>query len=256
VASSKEVQQLSIGHEEAPSTETDVEESEEKESILWANQHADEEFLLLLGDGHDLISADGVLQYRISNLHQYLYQTQNPEELLRAITYRVLMQETVSRTLEEALSENLEVLAKRVNQRISEELTGKNIGIEPVLFSFSALHPPVKVAKDYQEVISAQIDRDTKVLRAEGYRLQALPRVEKEALIAKNQAKEYWASKRAGAVGESFQFEALRQSVRQNTELYLFRKRQESLERNLKGRSLVIIDHRLEQAGAEVWIQE
>ena len=256
VASSKEVQQLSIGHEEAPSTEADVEESEETESILWANQHADEEFLLLLGDGHDLISADGVLQYRISNLHQYLYQTQNPEALLRSITYRVLMQETVSRTLEEALSENLQVLARRVNQRISEELAGKNIGIEPVLFSFSALHPPVKVAKDYQEVISAQIDRDTKVLRAEGYRLQAIPRAEKEALIAKNQAREYWAVKRAGAVGESFQFESLRQSVRQNTGLYLFRKRQESLERNLKGRSLVIIDHRLEQSGAEIWIQK
>ena len=253
-ANTKEIQQLSIGHEE--SEPLDGEEAEEKESILWANQHADEEFLLLLGDGHDLISADGVLQYKITDLHQYLYQTQNPEELLRSITYRVLMQETVSRTLEEALSENLQVLANRVNQRILEELQGKNIGIEPVLFSFSALHPPVAVAKEYQEVISAQIDKDTKVLRAEGYRLQMIPRAEKEALISENQAREFWAKKRAGAVGEAFQFEALRQTVRQNTELYLFRKRQEALEKNLKGCDLVIIDHRLEPAGAEIWIQK
>ena len=254
VANTQEVQQLSIGHEEEPPMIGA--EEEEKESILWANQHADEEFLLLLGDGHDVISADGVLQYKITDLHQYLYQTQNPETLLRTIAYRVLMQETVSRTLEEALSENLQVLAKRVNQRILEELQGKNIGIEPVLFSFSALHPPVAVAESYQEVISAQIDKDTKVLRAEAYRLQALPKAEKEALIAQNQAKEFWATKRAEAIGQAFQFEVLRENVRQNTPLYLFRKRQESLEKNLKGRELMIIDHRLEQAGAELWIQK
>ena len=252
VANTEEVHQLSIGHEE----EASMEEEEEYESILWANQHADEEFLLLLGDGHDLISADGMLQYKITDLHQYLYHTQNPEELLRSIAYRVLMQETVSRTLEQALSENLQVLARRVNQRISEELRGKNIGIEPILFSFSALHPPVAVAKEYQEVISAQIDKDTKVLRAEAYQLQMIPRAQKEALIAKNQAKEFWAEKHAAAVGETFKFESLRQNVRQNTGLYLFRRKQESLEKNLKGRDLIIIDYRLEDAGAEIWIQK
>ena len=44
---------LSIGHDEDES-------EEEEEDILWADQHAESEFTLLLGDGRDLISADGV----------------------------------------------------------------------------------------------------------------------------------------------------------------------------------------------------
>ena len=107
------VLQMSIGHEASNDA------SAEDESILWANQHADEEFTLLLGDGHDLISADGVLHYQITDVHSYLYATQNPEDILRGIAYRALMHETASRTLEEALSENLNRLASRVTERIS-----------------------------------------------------------------------------------------------------------------------------------------
>jgi hypothetical protein len=43
------------------------------ESRLWARQHADEEYTLLLGDGRDLVTIDAVFFYRVSNLQQWLY---------------------------------------------------------------------------------------------------------------------------------------------------------------------------------------
>ena len=122
------IHQMSIGHEEPDVLDT---EEEGPESILWANQHGDEEFLLLLGDGHDVMSADGVLEYRISNVHQYLFGIQNPEEVLESIVYQVLMEQTSSRTLEEALSENLIVLAQLVTTGIQNRIGQYEIGIEP-----------------------------------------------------------------------------------------------------------------------------
>ena len=77
---SNRIHQMSIGHEEEETDAILDTEEEAPESILWANQHGDEEFLLLLGDGHDVMSADGVLEYRIADVHQYLFGVQNPEE--------------------------------------------------------------------------------------------------------------------------------------------------------------------------------
>ena len=139
------IHQMSIGHEEGEEL-LDTEE-EGPESILWANQHGDEEFLLLLGDGHDVMSADGVLEYRISDVHQYLFGVQNPEEVLESVVYQVLMEQTSSRTLEEALSENLIVLAQLVTTEIQDRIGQYEIGIEPLLFTFTALHPPVSVCQ-------------------------------------------------------------------------------------------------------------
>ena len=246
------IHQMSIGHEESDVLE--MEEEEGPESILWANQHGDEEFLLLLGDGHDVMSADGVLEYRISNVHQYLFGVQNPEEVLESIVYQVLMEQTSSRTLEEALSENLIVLAQLVTTEIQDRIGQYEIGIEPLLFTFTALHPPVSVAKEYQDVVSAQIDQQTKVLRAEQYQLSILPKTRSKSIQAIENAKQESVLGLASATGEAMSFEALRQMVRSQESLYRFRRRQENLQQSIKGRSIVILDHRLESQGATLWI--
>jgi len=245
------VLQMNIGHEESPAGK-----SEEKESILWANQHANEEFNLLLGDGRDLISADGTLHYYIFDVHDYLYSVQNPEELVRSIAYRILMHETANRTLEEALSENLNLLAAEVTENIAAEISRVAIGIEPVIFTFSALHPPVSVAESYQQVVSAQIERDTRIIRAETYQKRSLRNVDTEGYEERLQAEQKALQRTALAVGEAEAFDGLHQKVRQNADLYLFRRRQEALEKNIQGRDLLIIDHRLEKQGAQLWIKE
>ena len=51
---------MSIGHEEDEGDALLIRRKMDQ-SLLWANQHGDEEFLLLLEYGHDVMSADGVL---------------------------------------------------------------------------------------------------------------------------------------------------------------------------------------------------
>ncbi len=245
------IHQMSIGHAEIEEMDT---EEEAPESILWANQHGDEEFLLLLGDGHDVMSADGMLEYRIVDVHQYLFGVQNPEEVLESVVYQVLMEQTASRTLEEALSENLIVLAGLVTTEIQERIALYEIGIEPLLFTFTALHPPVSVAKEYQDVVSAQIDQQTSVLRAEQYQLSTVPKTRAKLVSNVEKAKQSSVLNVATATGEAVSFEALRQTVRSQESLYRFRRRQENLQQSIKGRNIVVLDHRLESQGATLWI--
>ena len=244
---------MNIGHEEEGDSE---ENTEEAESILWANQHADEEYTLLLGDGHDLISADGVLQYRIQDPIQYLYAEHQPESRLRSIAYRALMHETAHRTLDDALSENLIELAQSVTQRIQADVATQVPCLKTVSFSFRALHPPVAVAEAYQSVVSSQIDRQTRVIRAEAYRKSRIPTANAEKMAVLSEAKGFAFKRKAEAVGEAYAFEGLYATVYSDVALYEFRRAQETLSEQLKGKKVVVVDHRIEQEGATLWIKE
>ena len=248
-AQSHRVLSMEIGHE------GDDEDAEE-ESILWANQHADEEFTLLLGEGNNVISMDGTLHYQISDLHTYLYGHQNPEQQLRVVAYQVLMHETASRTLAQALRENLSDLAVTVGQKIQTQCEQQQLGLRVVSFRFSALHPPVAVAADYQNVISAQIDVQTQKIRSDLDHFERTSRAKIERNVTVNFAQAQAEKKQATARGEAASFDALRAQVRTAQDLYEFRRRTEALEKQLKGRRLIIIDDKIEKQGGTLWIQD
>ena len=89
------VQALTVGHE--------GEEAGGPENVLWAREHAANEYTLLLGNGRDLITIDAAVQYRIDDPRAWRYHSQNPADALRAIAYRAVMRSTVNRTLADAL---------------------------------------------------------------------------------------------------------------------------------------------------------
>ena len=76
------VQSLSVGHE--------GQEEGGPEDVLWARQHAANEYTLLLGNGRDLITVDAAVQYRIVDPRAWRYHSQNPGEALRAIAHRAV----------------------------------------------------------------------------------------------------------------------------------------------------------------------
>jgi regulator of protease activity HflC (stomatin/prohibitin superfamily) len=248
---SSRILSMNIGHEEE-----EEEENGEKESILWANQHAEEEFSLLMGDQVNLISVDGTLQYQISDPILYLLSWQNPEAQFKDIAYQVLSRSCAERTLQEALSENLQILAQEVLTEIQQEATEQQLGLLPISFTFSALHPPVSVARDYQGVVSAQIDKESTLIRAHAYRLKSLPRAQIEAQTMSTTAKRDALMRVAKAKGEAEAFRGLYETVYSDRSRYLFQRRLDVLKNNLKGRRMSIIDHTLEQEGATLWIED
>lgn len=265
------VQTMKLGHGEAPAvssatalawlidlgyTEPADAEEEEEESRLWAKSHAAEEYTLLLGDGRDLISVDGLLHYRIVDPHAWLYATQNPEQALESAAYRALMVHTADKDLDQALSENLQVLAGEIRQTIELSIAAQGLGVEIVDFTLEALHPPVLVATDYQSVVSAQIERQRLITEAQGYRLGRLPLARTEARVAISDAEGAAATRLAEARGEAAGFSAVNDAYRASPQGFKTRRRLEVIERKLAGRRLYILDSRFEGEGGNVWLME
>jgi len=240
------VRQMPIGYVEAKAGA----------DALWTQYHAAEEFNLLLGDGRDLVTINAELNYRVGDIHAWLYGTQNPEEALDTLAYRVLMESTVDQTLDQVLSTDIGDFSARIAQAIQREADEHLLGIQVVSFDLRGLHPPVAVANDYQAVVAAQIDRVTYTMEARAYRFGALPKAQAAALRATRRAEADQAGRLSNALGEAIAFQTIEAQYSANPELYRFRRRLETIEEVLSDNPHYIIDARIEQDGGALWVLE
>ncbi len=223
---------------------------------LWTQYHAAEEFNLLLGDGRDLVTVNAELHYRIGDVQAWLYGCQNPERALETLAYKVLMDATVDKTLDQVLSLDIGSFSQRIHRGIQGQIDAQGLGVEVVAFNLRGLHPPVAVANDYQAVVAAQIDRTTYAMEAEAYRQGALPKAQAAAARATRRAQAEQAQRLSKARGEAIAFQAVEAQYKANPELYRFRRRLETLEQVLQDNPHFVIDARIEGDGGALWILE
>ncbi len=222
-------------------------------NALWTQYHADEEYNLLIGNGRDLVTINAELQYRINDIHSWVYGCQNPEQALETLAYRVLMEATVGRTLDEVLSQDIGEFSSRLKEALQKQAESKGLGVELVALNLRGLHPPVTLAAEYQSVIAAQLDRTTYIIDAEAYRESTLPKAKANAEAVLRMAAADRIKRLSIAKGEALAFEALEAQHAANPELYRFRRRLETLEQVLVDKPYHVIDARIEQDGGALW---
>ena len=240
------IQTVTVGHE--------GEEEKGPENVLWARQHAANEYTLLLGNGRDLLTIDAAIQFRIADARAWRYHCQNPGDALRAIGYRAVMRSTVNRTLSDALSQNVVTLTGHMRDIVQQDADALGLGIQVVAFTVGGMHPPVPVAPDYQAVVSAEIARVTAVVNAQAYRNQTVPAAEASVLVGTNGATAAGEKALAKAAGEAWSFRTLQSQYRAAPQEFFFRRRLETLENSLGGRQFVVVDSRFLRDGGELWL--
>ena len=242
------VETQQVGHE--------GQEKEGPENVLWAVEHAPNEYTLVLGNGRDLITVDAAVQYRIVDAHAWRYNCQNPADALRAIAYRAVMKSTVNRTLSEALSENVAVLTRQMRDDVQRSADALGLGVQILAFTVGGMHPPVPVASDYEAVVSAELGKVTAVVDAQAYRNETVSAAEASALAGDNAARADGAQALALAAGEAWSFRTLESQYRAAPQEFFFRRRLETLENGLLGLHFVVVDDRFLKDGGELWLTQ
>lgn len=240
------VQRIGVGHE--------GEEEGGQEDVLWARQHADQEYTLLLGNGRDLITVDAAVQFRIVDAFKWRYQAANPVDALRAVAYRAVMRNTVSKTLTDALSENVVTTTALMRDMVQADADALGLGVSILGFTVGGMHPPVAVATDYQSVVSAELRKTTAAVEAQAYRQRMVPAATGATIVDRNMAVAEGALARARAIGESSAFQALQAGYRIAPQDFVFRRTLEELERTLTGQRYTILDYRIQRDGGELWL--
>lgn len=144
--------------------------SEEAADNLWTAGHGDggEEYKLLLGSGDEVVSINLRLEYKISDLKQYLKCASMPESILEALSYEQVTDETIGTDLATLLSIDRDAFAEKFREKLSEKLKERQIGLDVVSVVLESIHPPIEIASVYQEIISSEIAAERKILEAQG----------------------------------------------------------------------------------------
>jgi regulator of protease activity HflC (stomatin/prohibitin superfamily) len=237
------VQTLALGYAGAP-----------KESLLWGRRHAGEEYQLLLGDGRELVSVDATVSYRIRDVLAFALGSQTPRETLDALAYRLLMQATVATDLDHLLTADRAAFAHRFAAALQQGADAEGLGLEILHVGFTSLHPPVGIAGAYEDVVSAEIERETRVARARVAQETTLPAAQTDSVRVVREAEADAARRLADAQGAAAGFRAALSAARRAPTLFRFRRRLEALEAGLADRRVYVVDRHLRTGGGELWI--
>ena len=226
------------------------------ENVLWAVEHAPNEYSLLLGNGRDLVTMDASVQFRIVDARDWRYHCRNPAEALSAIAYRAVMRSTVNRTLSDVLSENRATFTGQMLDMVQKDADAMDLGVKVVGFMVGAMHPPVPVAGEYEAVVSAELGKVTATVNAQTARNRLVPVAEAAVVESTDTARAEAAEERARAAGAAWSFRTLEAQYRSAPQEYFFRRRLETLEKALAGRRFTVVDYRFARDGGELWLTQ
>jgi Cu+-exporting ATPase len=135
----------------------------------WSSAHAGggirrvpEESVMITGDGN-LLEVQGTLRYTIADPRAYLFETADPDAILRSAAESVLRQTVAGRTFADLLTSDrgsFQELALKQLRRRCGGYGGKGMGIRLEGLDLHDLHPPQDVVDAYHDVTRAMEKRD------------------------------------------------------------------------------------------------
>jgi len=164
-----------------------------------------QEALMLTGD-MNIISLEFIVQYKISDAKEYLFNVADIEETIRKSAEAAMREVIGKNKIDEALTvgkAGIQQSTQELLQTIVDEYHG---GTQIATVQLLDVNPPQKVAKFFKDVASAKEEREQLINQAHGYRNDIIPKAKGQAAEDINQAKGFAQARLARAEGEANHF--------------------------------------------------
>ncbi|MBP1994944.1 FtsH protease activity modulator HflK [Paenibacillus eucommiae] len=169
----------------------------------------EEEAMMITGD-ENIVSADAVVQWKISNIHDYLYNISNPEQFLRNSASSSIRSVIGSEKLDYAITDGKTEIQDKVREKLLELQEKYHTGIQIIDIKFQDIEPPSgQVEEAFREVTNAREEKNTKINNATKYENDRIPKARGEAQAKLEGAEAEKKSRILNAEGDVAQFNAI-----------------------------------------------
>ncbi|HWQ92661.1 MAG TPA: protease modulator HflK, partial [Clostridia bacterium] len=195
----------------------------EERVVLWTVAHSKEENFLVANRVREtagmtnaatgkrtppvsLLTVSIPVQYQVTNLVSWVYGNEDAPALMQDLATREVVRFLAGVDMNEVMSHGRLEAAAELEQRIQLALDDRQLGARIISVGLQDLHPPVKVAPDYEKVIGALQTKKAKVLaaRAEEIRTNALAQA--QAVTVVNRASAERTAREIGALAQAALF--------------------------------------------------
>lgn len=198
---------------------------------------------IMITKDFNLINIDFYLEYKVSDPVAYLFNSQQPEEILKNIALASIRSTVINYTVDEAMTTGKSAIQAEVKEKMVQELSEQNIGIQVVNITVQDAEPPTaEIIRAFKEVETAKQAAETNINQAHKYENQQIPAAEAEADRIIQSAQAQKATRVAEAEGQVARFNAMFEQYRLNPLITKQRMFYEALEELLPEMKVIITD--------------
>jgi membrane protease subunit HflK len=215
-ARTREIQTFNIGFVPDPEKEKEI-------TVVWTVPHYKEEFNLLVasrgplssagtnapaerGAPVDMLTVSIPVQYQIKDLRAWFYNHTEAGQLLEKVATREVVRYLVGVDLFDIMSRGRAKASKDLQDRIQKQAADLKLGVEIIFVGLQDIHPPVKVAKKFEEVNGARQEVEASLRAVEGYAAKTTNMAAAEGIKRIREAEAYAYRRVAEAQARAGQF--------------------------------------------------
>jgi len=203
-----------------------------------------EESLMLTGD-EQIIDAQIIVQYKIKDAADYLFNVRNlegPQGTIKDAAEVALRQVVGKRPIDDVLIEEKLEVELDILALLQEIVDGYESGIRVTEVKLQTVQPPKEVAASFSDVVSAREDKEKLIQEAQGYQEDIIPKARGQAESIVLAAEAYKEEKIKRAQGDVAKFLAVLQEYEKAKDITRKRLYLETMEQVLPRIKKFIID--------------
>ena len=167
----------------------------------------DEQSGVMITSDFNLLNIDFYIEYRISDPVAYLYNSKQPEAILKNVTLANIRTVVSNYTVDEAMTTSKGQIQSDIKDALLRELEARSIGLTVVNITIQDSRPPVEeVVSAFKAVETAKQGADTAKNNALQYQNQQIPEAEANADAIIQKANATKAARIAEAEGQVARF--------------------------------------------------
>jgi membrane protease subunit HflK len=202
----------------------------------------EEEAMMITGD-ENIVSADAVVEWRITELEKYLFNIEHPEVFLRNAASAAIRSVIGSKRLDYVITDGKTEVQAEVLAKLDELNEKYQTGIFVIDLKFQDIEPPEgEVQQAFREVTNAREEKNTKINNARKYENDRIPKARGEAQALLEQAEAEKQSRILNAQGDVAKFNAIYAEFAKNPGVTQSRLVIETLEKVLPQAQIFITD--------------
>ncbi len=166
----------------------------------------EDESVMITSD-FNFVNIDFYLEYKVSDPVAYLYNSDNPENILKNMLLSCIRGTVADYPVDEVITTGKNQIQVAVREKLTEMLQKSNIGLQCVNLTVQDAEPPTeKIIQAFKEVETARQARETMINSAKKYQSEQLPKADAEADQIIQKAEAVKSSRISEANGQAARF--------------------------------------------------
>lgn len=190
------------------------------------NDYISDEAKMITWD-FNIVLIDFFIEWRISNIHHYLFNAENPELILKNVAQAAARSVIASKKVDVVLTSEKEIIQMEIKEELIRKLEAYKIGIFIQDVKIQDAEPPTDEVKTaFKDVETAKQKKETLINDALKYKNSELPKAQSEADKLMRKAESYKESRINEAKGDIAKFNYVYEEYAKNkgvtkTRMYL-----------------------------------